>query len=76
MTDFENLNPFRPSKEVMDALNKPDVVSRNIVQNSPHFHPYTCGNTECRHKSGGAPLLAVEEGWLCELCGYTQKLRS
>jgi len=60
--------------EVMKHLNKKDVESRNIVQRSGMFHPYTCGNDDCRSKSGGAALLAVEDGWLCEICGYTQKL--
>ena len=57
------------------------VVARNVLQNCGLAHPYTCGNdrTDAPHrayaaKNGGdfGQLVAVETGWLCPVCGYTQ----
>ena len=59
------------------------VEARNARQNDWRLHPYTCGNnrTDAAHKAyqaehGGdfGQLLAVEGGWLCPVCGYTQPL--
>lgn len=59
------------------------VEARNALQNSGKVHPYTCrGNrTDEAHKAyarehGGdyGQLVAVEDGWLCPVCGYTQRL--
>lgn len=52
----------------------PSVEARNALQKSGKVHPYTCGNDECRAATDGAPLLAVEDGWRCERCGYGQSL--
>ena len=54
-------------KETVEALNK--------YQHSGQFHPYTCGNDECRannHHVNGDVLVATEEGWMCMKCDYTQ----
>ena len=77
---MENLTPEQQA--AYDRIFKPipawmfgsSVEARNALQQSGRVHPYTCGNDECRHKTNQAPLLAVEGGWLCEHCGYTQKL--
>ena len=59
------------------------VEGRNKRQNCNLLHPYTCGNnrTDEAHKAyqkehGGdfGQLGAVENGWLCPVCGYTQPL--
>lgn len=68
-TAFENL--FEPIPEWMFGTS---VEARNALQNCGKVHPYTCGNNECRKKTMGAPLLAVEGGWKCEHCDYTQNL--
>ena len=44
-----------------------EVEKLNIYQNSGVFHPYTCGNHTCRNI-----LRATENGWVCDICGYTQ----
>lgn len=48
------------------------VDARNQLQHSGLVHPYTCGNDECRKSTNQAPLRAVEYGWICDHCGYTQ----
>lgn len=50
-------------------LNDNSLSARNIVQNCGLVHPYTCGNDDCR-----AVLRAVEDGWICDKCDYTQKI--
>jgi hypothetical protein len=54
-----------------------EVASMNGYQASGAGHPFTCGNDECRGgkpdpRSRYAPLLATEDGWVCDWCGYTQ----
>ena len=44
----------------------------NPITECGKVHPYTCGNDECRAKTKGAPLRAVEGGWVCDHCSYTQ----
>jgi len=44
------------------------VKSLNDFQQSGYFHPFTCGNENCR-----ADLIATEFGWVCPACEYTQK---
>lgn len=51
------------------------VEARNALQNCGRMHPYTCGNNDCRKETNQAPLRAVEAGWVCDHCGYTQELR-
>ena len=60
--------------EIPEWMFGDSVEARNALQRSGAVHPYTCGNEECRRKTDQEPLLAVEGGWLCEHCGYTQKL--
>ena len=48
------------------------VAARNALQNSGKVHPLTCGNTKCRESTNQHPLRAVENGWVCDHCGYTQ----
>lgn len=59
------------------------VEARNARQRSGKVHPMTCGNnrTDAAHTAyqaehGGdfGQLLAVEGGWKCPACDYTQKL--
>lgn len=50
------------------------VEARNALQHSGRVHPYTCRDSECRTKTNQAPLRAVENGWICDFCGYTQNL--
>jgi hypothetical protein len=47
----------------------PSVEARNALQKRGRVHPFTCGNATCRET-----LTAVDDGWLCDKCGYTQKL--
>lgn len=69
MDDIESI--FTPPPSWMFGSS---VEARNALQNSGKVHPYTCGDAECRSKTNQAPLLAVEDGWLCQHCGYTQKI--
>lgn len=48
------------------------VEARNALQNCGRVHPFTCGDNECRKTANQAPLRAVENGWVCDHCGYTQ----
>lgn len=74
-TDF-----FKPIPEWMFG---DSVEARNALQKSGRLHPYTCGNnrtdeahTAYQKEHGGdhGQLVATEEGWLCPVCGYTQKI--
>lgn len=47
------------------------VADLNYYQDSGVFHPYTCGNDECRHKFRDN-LIATNAGWICPHCDYTQ----
>ena len=51
--------PWTPSQ--VDAL--------NAFQRAGLFHPFTCGG---EHDDGGVVLTATENGWVCQLCDYTQ----
>lgn len=66
------MNALEPVPEWMFGNS---VEARNALQNCGQVHPYTCGNDACRSATRGAPLTAVDDGWLCSKCGYTQKLR-
>lgn len=48
---------------------KDQISCLNQWQSCGFFHPFTCGNPNCR-----AELVATEKGWKCpvEGCGYTQ----
>lgn len=61
-------------EEIPEWMYGKSVEARNALQNSGRVHPYTCGNTECRSTTNQAPLRAVEEGWVCDYCGYTQSI--
>jgi rubrerythrin len=59
------------------------IDARNERQNCRELHPYTCGNNRTdeahtkyqeEHDGDFGQLVAVEDGWLCPVCGYTQKL--
>lgn len=43
------------------------IESLNGFQHSGCWHPFTCGNSDCR-----GLLRAIEQGWICDFCGYTQ----
>jgi hypothetical protein len=57
------------SEKIRAVWSDEQVQSLNDYQASGVFHPYTCGNPECR-----ADLLATPNGWVCPTagCGYTQ----
>ena len=59
-------NPF----DIPEWMFGPSVEARNALQNCGLFHPYTCGNSDCR-----STLRATEYGWICDKCGYTQDSR-
>lgn len=61
--------PWEPIPEWMFGKS---VEARNALQNCGRVHPYTCGNNDCRKTTNQAPLRAVEDGWVCDHCGYTQ----
>lgn len=61
--------PWEPIPEWMFGKS---VEARNALQNCGRVHPYTCGNNDCRKATNQAPLRAVEDGWVCDHCGYTQ----
>lgn len=46
------------------------VDSLNDYQQSGAFHPFTCGNDQCR-AANRSPLTATPHGWV-HPCGYTQ----
>lgn len=48
------------------------IEARNALQQSGTVHPYTCNDDDCRHKTNGNPLRAVEGGWICDDCGLKQ----
>lgn len=64
---MENHNFFEPILEWMFGNS---IEARNALQNCGKVHPYTCGDPDCREV-----LRAVEGGWICEKCGYAQKLK-
>lgn len=75
---FENM-----MEPIPDWMWGSSVEARNALQNSGRVHPYTCRNdrTDAIHKEyqkihGGdfGQLIAVEGGWECPACGYTQPL--
>lgn len=46
---------------------KEEIKNLNEFQTCGYFHPFTCGNENCRHD-----LVATENGWICPKCPYTQ----
>lgn len=44
----------------------------NEYQQRGEFHPYTCGNSNCRRDYPDAVLIATAEGWICSHCPYRQ----
>lgn len=65
-SECEESDPFGPMPEWMFGSS---VKARNALQRSGKVHPYTCGNGACR-----GVLCAVEGGWICDKCGYSQNL--
>lgn len=74
---------FPDWEEVTSNMRDQSIEARNKRQNCGFLHPYTCGNnrTDTVHKAyaeqhGGdfGQLVAVEGGWLCPVCGYTQSM--
>lgn len=55
-----------------EVFTREQVRRLNDFQRSGHFHPFTCGNDDCRHESKGEPLVATVRGWICPYCDYTQ----
>jgi hypothetical protein len=69
---MEHLNaPFDTS--ACDRLNQFQVG----VNSGFHGHPFTCSNrSDGRHGEEGGDLgvlIAIEEGWVCPHCNYTQQ---
>lgn len=55
-----------------------DIISHNVNmmnlnQLNGFFHPYTCGNEEC--KVDNCTLLATSSKWICPMCDYTQDIK-
>lgn len=50
--------------------NSEQIRLYTLYQECGVFHPYTCGNADCRKTDG--ILTATENGWLCKQCGYQQ----
>ena len=52
------------------------VRSLKEFQRSGTFHAYTCGNFHSHHpiphSEGGDVLIPTPDGWVCEVCDYTQ----
>lgn len=71
MTDAEFEKALAPPPDWMFG---DSVEARNALQNCGKVHPYTCGNDGCRKARPEAVLRAVEGGWICDHCGYTQPL--
>jgi len=62
-----------------ELINKPftkeQVLNLNDWQKSRQMHPFTCtsGNrTDEKHLDGEGVLVAIEDGWICPYCDYTQ----
>lgn len=53
--------------KVQGPFTPDQVTALNTYQHNGQFHPFTCGND-----SSHRVLLATENGWVCEDCGYTQ----
>lgn len=75
-----NNDPFAPPPSWMFG---PSVEARNALQNSGKVHPYTCGKDrgdaahrayQAKHGGDLGQLIAVEGGWICPACDYTQAL--
>lgn len=80
----ETPKPVSLFPEVKEWMFGNSVEARNALQNSGVVHPMTCGNdrhdeahTAYQKLHGGdfGQLVAVEAGWVCPVCNYTQKLR-
>lgn len=70
-----------PPLTLADILQEPPawmfgrgVEARNALQRCGKVHPFTCTTDSCRSSDEGGILTAVEEGWVCEGCGYKQAL--
>ena len=51
-----------------------EVKSLNAFQRARVRHPYTCAKgRDARHLDGEGVLLAIEQGWVCLYCDYTQE---
>lgn len=49
---------------ILPAPWTPEQVERlNHYQQECKFHPFTCGNADCRHV-----LRATVDGWVCDGC--------
>lgn len=50
------------------------VESLNAYQAAAGFHPFTCGNQDCRARARPkqATLIACPDGWYCPRCRYAQ----
>jgi len=67
----QDCSPF-PWEPIPEWMFGKSAEARNALQNCGRVHPYTCGNNDCRKTTNQAPLRAVEDGWVCDHCGYTQ----
>ena len=62
-----------PAEDVVRAPFTPEQVnSLNAYQFSGIFHEFTCGNDACPGTSDQRVLYALEDGWHCRACSYTQ----
>lgn len=50
-----------------------EVRALNRWQKNPIYHPFTCSNRgDGNHGDGEGVLEAMENGWKCPHCSYTQ----
>lgn len=82
MTDTSIKDLLQPF-QVPEWMFGPSVEARNALQNCGLVHPYTCGNDrmdeahrayQAEHGGDFGQLVAVEGGWKCPVCDYTQGL--
>lgn len=57
--------------EVKAPFTADQVASLNGFQIHSMMHPFTCGEDICRRKNQSV-LYALEDGWHCWYCDYTQ----
>lgn len=77
-----NLDWMTEQRHLLDSSDQ-SVETRNQRQNCGFLHPLTCGNgrhdeshTAYQNEHGGdfGQLVAVDGGWICPVCDWTQDL--
>ena len=60
------------TKKVEVPFTEAQVARLNEYQKNGMFHPFTCGNHDCRAKHPESVLVAKPDGWHCPHCDYRQ----